>query len=312
MSENEPNKETKSTENAAPANAGGSIASAFANAVSRKDSSSDDAGRREDAAAHAKSVEAGRLRKMSEENRQLREQLAEIRHELQELRERGASPAGTEGGASPEDDALSAFDDETKKSLRQYFDRRERQISDRFDERLGQIEERAREGEEARTRDVSQRTIAAAGRTVEERFPGLLHRVGDEGGDLVGAWKAFNATVDAVTGSPYWKSLNDAARRGAPGAVVRVFEEFVRANGLAGQFNVGALAAPPSGAGPAAPTASQSGGVKKLWPSRNAIYAEMDRVRRDAYSGRLSREEKLKQLDELESAIREKRYAQEE
>ena len=261
--------------------------------------------------AHSASVYNGRLGAAMRENNALKKSAQEKDEEIARLKaqlaEKEAAKAfsfdGIEGAENLDDDSRrimgAAIDKVRAENKRQLDAIRQEYQADRA--------LRATASNEA----VKKETFEKVSRDIEARYPGFMARI-SSGGDLAQAWVAFTHNEkDELTGTYWGSALGEAAARGSTMATSRVIEEFVKRNNLARQHDGSGLnATPPASKGGAD---SFAGGVRdsqgrKVWPSKDAIFAAMEKVQRDERRGMISADERRKQLTQLEDDVREGRY----
>lgn len=264
----------------------------------------------EDSAAkqHSESVYNGRLGAAMRENNSLKQSLSEKDAEIKRLQEQLAAqskPKGVDWGSVPNSEN---FDSDTKSLI----DAVAAQQKAEFDRQIAERDRRIEELSKARTAsDAGRRaeeTKAAAWREVEARNPGLRQRICG-GGDLYDAWVKFSQEQDRATGLPFGTALGQALSRNYAEGMVRVVDEFVQRNNLARQHDGTGLNPTP----PASKGAGGEGGVRdsngrKVWPSKQAIFDEMERVSAAERRGSITSAERRKQLEALEDDARQGRY----
>jgi len=317
------NTATPATANAPAAFAPTQLADAFAAATSPIETDSatneqgqqgatDDKAAAEAAAqAHATSVHNGRLGAAMRENNSLKKSLSEKDEEIARLREQLEASRKT---LPPKErykdvEGIDNFDDDTVKLVDAIAEKREAAIRQQLEEQRKRNEELERRFAMSGAKSSEDEVKAAVWREVEARTPGLLARVSG-GGDLVDAWTAFTHNEkDPATGLPWGTALGEALKRGYAPGITRVFEQFVERNGLARQHDGTGLAPTP----PASKGAGGEGGLRdsngrKVWPSKQAIFDEMERVSAAERRGSITSAERHKQLEALEDDFRSGRY----
>lgn len=256
----------------------------------------------DEAARQRVRVNDGRLKKASEDLAAAKARIAELEAQVEKAAAaKPAFDAAAVKGFSPDPDSmddayaqtmaggLNALREDVRKEVR------------------GEVEalrsELATSREEA-ARRRSDETLGRAMREVEGFAPGLVARIAR--GDLRERWDSFLDGTDPFSGVPMRSILQGAVRDGRAEAAREVYARFVRDAGLSGQYG-GVVTAPPRGAAPATPARAADG--SPVYQSRDQIRSLYEKTVLDAAAGRIDPETKRKRLEELKSAIAERRFA---
>lgn len=251
--------------------------------------------------SHRDAVEAGRLKKMSEELRAEREKNAELQRKLAEAEKLSRTQKFRDLPG------YKAMDDSGKELVDKMFEELQAGgggAQKRDDPELDEIKRNQAALAAALAQDNENRAQTEAFEILEKSHPGLLHRIGR--GDLKDSWNAFLSRADEYAGGTHLDVMKGALRRGSGAALARLALEFVRDNDLERQYQT-PQGAPRTAAAPAAPNDPASAG-KPFYQSREEIQKLYTQCVYDAANGKLSQEEKAKKLGELKSALEEKRY----
>lgn len=250
---------------------------------------------------HRDAVEAGRLKKMSEELKAEREKNAELQRKLAEAEKLSRTQKFRDlPGYKAMDDSGRELVDKMFEELQGGGGGAQKRDDPELDEiRRNQaaIAAALAQGNEARAQ-----TDAFA--ILEKTHPGLLHRIGS--GDLKDSWNAFLSRADEYAGGTHLDVMKGALRRGSGAALARLALEFVRDNDLERQYQT-PQGAPRTAAAPAAPGDPASAG-KPVYQSREEIQKLYTQTVYDAANGKITQDEKAKKLGELKTALEEKRY----
>ncbi len=256
--------------------------------------------REDDADDQRRRVNDGRLKKASEDLaaanariRELEEQIAKANSERPMF-----DAESVKKFAKDPSDVDDAFADTTAKGLNALRENVRKEMKGEFDALRAEISASREAASAARSTAALEQTLAA----VEGAAPGLVTRIAR--GDLKDRWNSFLDGTDRLSNLPMRSILQGAMRDGRVDAAKEVYARFVREAGLSGQYE-GAVMAPPRGAAPAAP---RTGAQGRVYPSREAIYAEMERLSDMKRRGTIDHKQYVAQSDELENALRERRY----
>ena len=251
--------------------------------------------------AHRDAVEAGRLKKMSDELRAEREKNAELQRKLAEAEKLSRTQKLKDLAG------YQAMDEAGRELVDKLVEMRSGGGDDgaeRYKAELDEIRRNQAAMAAAAAQGNAARAQADAFKALEQSYPGLLHRIGE--GDLKDLWTSFRGRTDDYAGRTYDEIVAGANARGNGAALVRVVQEFVRTNGLERQYQK--LAGTPRPAGtPATPSGTDANG-KHVYQSLDEIYLKMDEARSKERRGLIDRETRRKLIAELEAAEDEGRY----
>lgn len=291
---NEPTNDNKETAPSNPA----AIESAFADLEAADTTATAPAQTQEE--DHRKAVNDGRLKKASEELRQMQEENARLKAQLEELTAKRTSVEELRKIAGNE-----SLDDDSVKFVGGVADRLKEEVSKNVKAQLDAY----RAASEAAVAESLKRKIGetqnAAAVELEKKYPGFFNRI-KPGGDLNAAYKAFLSATDSYAGMQHAAVINRASRNGRSDTVVQVFEKFISENGLSGQYQI-----PTGGPRTAAASAGSSGtdaGGRKVYPSKDAIEQEIARIAGSYRKGLMDRKVYDERSAELEDALRSGRY----
>lgn len=253
------------------------------------------------AALQRERVNDGRLRKANEELAAAKARIAELEAQAEQARaaQTAFSADTVRSFAANPDDVDEGFAATTAGAMNAVRDGLRKEWDGRFAQMQAQLDASRAKADEARIAANLERTLGS----VEAFAPGLVLRIAR--GDLKEGFGRFLDGIDPYTGAPYRDTLNRAVRDGRTAAAKSVYEQFVRQSGLSGQFGR-VVTAPPRADAPAAP---RTAGEGRVWPSRQAIEAEMDKAIDAERQGRIDRKTRDAKLAELEAAVMEGRYA---
>ena len=251
--------------------------------------------------SHRDAVEAGRLKKMSDELKAEREKNAELQRKLAEAEKLSRTQKLKDlAGYQAMDEAGRELVDKLVEMRGGGDDG-----SERYKAELEEIRRNQAAMAAAAAQDNAARAQTDAFKALEQSHPGLLHRIGK--GDLKDAWTAFLGRTDDYAGRTYDEIVAGANARGNGAALVRVVQEFVRTSGLERQYQKLAGSPRPAGAPAATATGTDAGG-KHVYQSLEEIYSKMDEARAKERRGQIDRETRRKIIAELEAAEDEGRY----
>ena len=291
---NEPTNDNKETAPSNPA----AIESAFADLEAADTTATVPAQTQEE--DHRKAVNDGRLKKASEELRQMQEENARLKAQLEELTAKRTSVEELRKIAGNE-----SLDDDSVKFVGGVADRLKEEVSKNVKAQLDAY----RAASEAAVAESLKRKIGetqnAAAVELEKKYPGFFNRI-KPGGDLNAAYKTFLSATDSYAGMQHAAVINRASRNGRSDTVVQVFEKFISENGLSGQYQI-PTGGPRSAAASAGPAGTDADG-RKVWPSKQAILDAMDKVQVDERRGMISAADRRKKLEALEDDFRAGRY----
>ena len=253
------------------------------------------------AALQRERVNDGRLKKASEDLAAANARIAELEAKLAKgsVSEPAFDAAAVKKFAADPDDVDDTFAATTAGAMNALRDNVRKEMKGEFDALRAELNA----AREAVTADRSKTHLEETLRAVEGAAPGLVVRIAR--GDLRDKWDSYLDQTDPFSGLPMRSILQGAVRDGRVDAAKEVYSRFVRDTGLSGQYG-GAVMAPPRGAAPSAPRTAGNG---QVWASREAIYAEMEKITAMKRRGSIDPKTYAARSGELEDALREGRYA---
>ena len=299
--ENEPdNKETTTPPQGAPAPAPATTADLEAALGAPSEPAPGMHAETDDAAEQRKRVNDGRLKKTSEELAAANAKIAELEARLAKAGEAGSrfDAEAVKKFARDPADVDDAFAETTAAGLNAVRDQVRKEMKGEIDAMRAEMTASREAATAAETRRNLERTL----KEVEGIAPGLVVRIAR--GDLKDRWNSFLDGTDPFSGASLRGILQGAVRGGRTDAAREVYARFVREAGLSGQYG-GVTLAPPRGA---APVAARTSGGGEVYPSRDAIFAEMDKLTAMKRRGTIDQKTYVAKSDELENALREGRY----
>lgn len=256
-------------------------------------------------AQHRKDVNDGRLRKATQDLEAANARIKELEAQIAKA---GAGKPMFDAervkklSANP-DEVADDYAEATAGALNAVVSDIRKEVQGQFDQMRAEVDASRKAVADARVND----TLAKAFRAVEGAAPGLVSRIAR--GDLKDRWEEFLDTPDPFSGLPHRDILSGAMKAGRAEAAQEVYARFVRDAGLSGQYG-GVVTAPPRGAAPASPRIDVGTGASRpIYESKSFLEAQYVKTSQDVMAGRVSREDGQKRLEEIKSAIAEKRYA---
>ncbi len=244
-------------------------------------------------------VNDGRLKKANEDLSAAQARIKEL--EAQIAKANAGKPAfdaaAVKKFAANPDDVADEFADVTAKGLNALRETVRQETKAELDAMRAEMAAAKESSANAAAKATLERTL----RAVESTAPGLVARIAR--GDLADKWEGFLDTQDAFSGLPMRDILKGAVNGGRDDAVQEVYKRFVKEAGLSGQYG-SVVPAPPRGASSFDARAVSANG-KTVYDSREGLEREYVRLAQDRG---LDPEERRKRMDEVKSAIAEKRY----